>query len=263
MALRCSIATCIGELQTHCVSLPASLCTFLCVIYPCYDGRCTADGVYLRPLADKFVRLVMQLLVRYTFWLLEGMSARQAATSAASAQSAPVAAPQVCAHLHHVYPSCYLYFFHFLPGALLSTGMLCMTSDTLHGAGLLASAARFALCCHILHTCMHVRVYIVLETVQDGSSWGSRASPEQFALVRADVDGLSDWTQHSMWPSLGKRLELLTPNVSIGKEVLHTLNRNPVRMYRASKPMHTASTEGWQDLYLSNVHPCSLCMELI
>ena len=38
--------------------------------------RCTADGVYLQPLADKFARLVLQLLARYAFWLTEGIAPR-------------------------------------------------------------------------------------------------------------------------------------------------------------------------------------------
>ena len=50
--------------------------------------------------------------------------------------------------------------------------------------------------------------------MQAGNTWGSRASPEQFALARADLDCLSAWTQDELWPELQERLDSLPPQVS-------------------------------------------------
>lgn len=57
--------------------------------------RCTADEVYLQPLADKFARLVLQLLARYAVWLAEGLSARRASGSTGPPQDPPSAVSQV------------------------------------------------------------------------------------------------------------------------------------------------------------------------
>ena len=51
--------------------------------------------------------------------------------------------------------------------------------------------------------------------MQGNSTWGSRASPEQFALARADLDCLSAWTQDEFWPELQQRLDSLPPQVSV------------------------------------------------
>lgn len=37
-------------------------------------GRCLAPDVFLRPLADKFARLALQLAARYAAWLQGGVS---------------------------------------------------------------------------------------------------------------------------------------------------------------------------------------------
>ena len=37
--------------------------------------RCVAQDVFLRPLADKFARLALQLLARYNAWLAAGLAA--------------------------------------------------------------------------------------------------------------------------------------------------------------------------------------------
>lgn len=99
--------------------------------------RCLADGVYLPPLADKFARLVLQLMARYALWLAEAVSARRTASAAGPTQD---------------------------PAAALAQG---------------------------------------------SSAWGSRASPEQFALARADLDRLLAWTQDTLWPRLQQRLQSL------------------------------------------------------
>ena len=54
--------------------------------------RCTADGVYLQPLADKFARLVLQLLARYTFWVADGIAAKGSGGAGAPAQDGPASA---------------------------------------------------------------------------------------------------------------------------------------------------------------------------
>ncbi|KAL3159356.1 hypothetical protein ABBQ32_011306 [Trebouxia sp. C0010 RCD-2024] len=101
--------------------------------------RCTADEVYLQPLADKFARLVLQLLARYAVWLAEGLSARRASGSTGPPQDPPSAVSQ------------------------------------------------------------------------GSSTRGGRASPEQCALARADLDCLSAWIQDKFWPELQKRLDPLSP----------------------------------------------------
>lgn len=59
--------------------------------------RCLADGVYLPPLADKFARLVLQLMARYALWLAEAVSARRTASAAGPTQDPAAALAQVCA----------------------------------------------------------------------------------------------------------------------------------------------------------------------
>lgn len=51
--------------------------------------------MYLQPLADKFARLVLQLLARYAVWLADSLSARRAASGTTSPQDPPSAAIQV------------------------------------------------------------------------------------------------------------------------------------------------------------------------
>lgn len=46
--------------------------------------------MYLQPLADRFVRLVLQLLARYAVWLAKGLSARSASTGATLEQDGAV-----------------------------------------------------------------------------------------------------------------------------------------------------------------------------
>ena len=48
--------------------------------------RCTADGVYLQPLADKFARLVLQLLARYALWVAEGIASKSSSGAATPSQ---------------------------------------------------------------------------------------------------------------------------------------------------------------------------------
>ena len=50
--------------------------------------------------------------------------------------------------------------------------------------------------------------------MQGSNSWGSRASPEQLALARADLDCLSAWTQDEFWSELQQRLHFLPTQVS-------------------------------------------------
>ncbi|BDA46634.1 Conserved oligomeric Golgi complex subunit 2 [Coccomyxa sp. Obi] len=47
--------------------------------------RCTAEDVWLQPLADKFTRLALQLLARFAAWLGDGMDARSVAAIGAAA----------------------------------------------------------------------------------------------------------------------------------------------------------------------------------
>ncbi|DBA94077.1 TPA: hypothetical protein ACH3X1_001724 [Trebouxia sp. C0004] len=107
--------------------------------------RCTADGVYLQPLADKFARLVLQLLARYAFWVAEGIASRS------------------------------------------SSGAVTPSQDG-------------------------------LVNPQGDRSWAGRASPEQLALVRADLDSLAVWTEDQYWPEMQQRLSFLPTQVlqSIG-----------------------------------------------
>lgn len=56
--------------------------------------RCTAPDVWLPPLADRLVRLALQLLARYATWLRAGLEARSsAAYSTDPAQPAQVRVP--------------------------------------------------------------------------------------------------------------------------------------------------------------------------
>ncbi len=57
--------------------------------------RCTADRVYLQPLADKFARLVLQLLARYAFWVAEGIASTKSSSGAATPSQDGLANPQV------------------------------------------------------------------------------------------------------------------------------------------------------------------------
>jgi len=57
--------------------------------------RCTADGVYLQPLADKFARLVLQLLARYAFWVAEGIASTKTSSGAATPSQDGLVNPQV------------------------------------------------------------------------------------------------------------------------------------------------------------------------
>ena len=58
-----------------------------------------------------------------------------------------------------------------------------------------------------------------LYNLQGISAWGGRASPEQCALARADLDCLSAWTEDEFWPVLQQRLDPLPTQV----ETLRTL----------------------------------------
>ena len=60
--------------------------------------RCTADGVYMQPLADKFARLVLQLLARYAFWVTEGIGTKGSSGTATPPQDG--SNPQVSPLLH-------------------------------------------------------------------------------------------------------------------------------------------------------------------
>ena len=48
--------------------------------------------MYLRPLADKFARLVLQLLARYTFWVADGIAAKGSGGAGAPSQDGPASA---------------------------------------------------------------------------------------------------------------------------------------------------------------------------
>ncbi|KAL4420915.1 hypothetical protein ABPG77_001256 [Micractinium sp. CCAP 211/92] len=54
--------------------------------------RCASPDVFLPQLADKFVRLALQLLARYAAWILSGMQARSEAAAAAATGAAGDAA---------------------------------------------------------------------------------------------------------------------------------------------------------------------------
>lgn len=58
--------------------------------------RCIAEDVFLQPVADKFVRLVFQLLARYSSWLTDGLSGKQASTAAAPVQNGTPQASVAC-----------------------------------------------------------------------------------------------------------------------------------------------------------------------
>ena len=49
--------------------------------------RCSAEDVFLQPIADKFVRLVLQLLARYSCWLTDGLAGKPAGSSTQPAQN--------------------------------------------------------------------------------------------------------------------------------------------------------------------------------
>ena len=49
--------------------------------------------------------------------------------------------------------------------------------------------------------------------MQADRRWVGRASPEQLALVRADLDALSAWTQKEYWQQLNQRLAFLPAQV--------------------------------------------------
>lgn len=115
--------------------------------------RCTADGVYLEPLADKFARLALQLLARYAFWVAEGIAFKSDSGAATPSQEG-------------------------------------------------------------------------LVNPQGDRSWAGRASPEQLALVRADLDSLAVWTENQYWPEMQQRLSFLPTQVvdSIGSSFQEAQN---------------------------------------
>ena len=57
------------------------------------DRRCIAEDVWLQPLADKFVRLTLQLLARFAAWLSAGMEGRSGAVAAAVPEDSEPAQP--------------------------------------------------------------------------------------------------------------------------------------------------------------------------
>lgn len=57
------------------------------------DRRCIAEDVWLQPLADKFVRLALQLLARFAAWLSAGMEGRSGAVAAAVPEDCDPAQP--------------------------------------------------------------------------------------------------------------------------------------------------------------------------
>lgn len=63
---------------SHCASAEAWMATLPVMC------RCTADDVWLQPLADKFARLALQLLARFAAWLGAGMDARSVAAAGAA-----------------------------------------------------------------------------------------------------------------------------------------------------------------------------------
>ena len=60
--------------------------------------------MWLPPLADRFVRLTLQLLARYATWLQAGLAARSAATSATISGAAQP--PQVGRKVHSIRACC-------------------------------------------------------------------------------------------------------------------------------------------------------------
>ncbi len=55
--------------------------------------RCVAPDVFLRPLADKFARLALQLLARYNAWLAAGLAAPPGPPADAQQQQPQVTVP--------------------------------------------------------------------------------------------------------------------------------------------------------------------------
>lgn len=51
--------------------------------------------------------------------------------------------------------------------------------------------------------------------MQTEQGWAAGASPEQLALVRADLDSLSGWLQDSFWPSLQNLLDFAPAQVRL------------------------------------------------
>lgn len=64
-------------------------------------SRCLAPDVFLRPLADKFAKLTLQLVARYSGWLAAGLAARAGKQSGTSDEVRPFViptAPEVTPH---------------------------------------------------------------------------------------------------------------------------------------------------------------------
>lgn len=57
-------------------------------------GRAASADLYMPPLADKFLRLALQLAQRYAYWIAVGTAARKEALAAAAAGQQPPSAPQ-------------------------------------------------------------------------------------------------------------------------------------------------------------------------
>ena len=148
--------------------------------------RCFAEDVWLPPLADRFVRLALQLLARYATWLRAGLAARSAATSAAAAgapaqqqvgiptHSRKILLPHIsCCHLTNHAPGC------------------CLPPQ--HGAD-----------------AMHV---LVPNQDSAGGGWAVGARADALCTVRADTDAVLAWARAELWAQLAPLLASLPPEV--------------------------------------------------
>jgi hypothetical protein len=142
--------------------------------------------VWLPPLADRFVRLALQLLARYATWLRAGLAARSAAMSAAGA-AAP-AQTQV--------------------GQMHRGASINIRFSLSHLLLLALDAAR-----HPKHTA-DCRLHCGYG-IQDGAggSWAVGARADALCTVRADTDGVLAWARAELWAQLAPLLPSLPPEV--------------------------------------------------
>ena len=195
--------------------------------------------MWLPPLADRFVRLILQLLARYATWLQAGMAARSAAASAAQAAGG-AQPPQV--HLLssrdnvHTFPEVASHNASQRPfsSSTCRHGQQC--SRGLHGMKQGMPEGRVA------SLWMYDRSILrnTQESTDSGSAWAVGARADALCTLRADTDAVLAWTCGGFWAELSALLQGLPPEA------------------RLQGPFHIRCMGEGEDQILHNPLPCCL-----
>ena len=190
--------------------------------------RCVAAEVFLRPLADKFARLALQLLARYTAWLAAGVVAPPQPPAPTIASPPDAQQPQVfccacheCAPILSILQKCRLSGGSPAgfppPWGVVVAGGDAPTDAATVAARLSSLGVPSAPCSDIALRDYNIMCYaarcLTWAALQGPEGWARRAPVEQLATARSDVDALLAWLQRTYGPQLLAALAFLPPEV--------------------------------------------------